>query len=144
MKRHCVICNKLFVPANDKILCCSHECSVERNKRNSQKRYYATIRASKESSKRVITCPICGTEFVTYYKEAKYCSKECRDASKYIQKRYKAGIRNGFYHPDIPDDYDWNEYGMPSYNEFLDKWEKDIPWYQSANSIQMCIDPYPV
>lgn len=144
MKRHCIICNKLFEPANDTILCCCHACSVERNRRNTHKRYWATREVSKASSKRIVTCAVCGTEFVSYYKEAKYCSKECRDASKYIQRRYKAGIKDGFYHPKAPEDYNWDDYGMPSHNEFLEKWEKDIPWYQSANSIQMSIDPFPV
>lgn len=138
----CAICGKRFYPVQPNQLYCSFDCRYKALKAKSLKRYHDTHEV-KTIYQHV--CVYCGKTFSNGRALAKYCSKVCSKLAEAQRKQNRIDKKKSpFYTPIVPDGFDWNDYGMPNHNTFLDKWEKDIPWYQAPNSIMMSIDPYPV
>lgn len=84
-ERTCVICNKTFTPKSIVNTSCSLECT---NKRKAQRAFEKRCRKRMEDGKppakprapkqkHVITCMICGEEFISNRADKKTCSTEC-------------------------------------------------------------------
>ena len=73
---YCKNCGQYFRRnrgSRDASLFCSRECAYEYHTKQAQER-----RKQKEAAKvRLVTCPICGTEFYTKLGYVRFCSKEC-------------------------------------------------------------------
>lgn len=144
MLKTCVICGCKFKAKQKTQKYCSFKCKYSANKQKSLDSYYRKVGKNRKKSYNKV-CPVCGREFYTEKAIQKYCSQGCAKYADYHKSRMKdANRRSAFYKPKPPEDFDWKDYGMPEYNDYLQKWEEDIPWYQARNSIHSSIDPYPI
>lgn len=88
-KRVCSICNKEFTTKYPEQKFCSKDC--RRLHHNELVRAYVrkvNLKRRLENT-RTISCPICGKEFTTVYKNQKYCSDKCRLHHYYLESKIK-------------------------------------------------------
>lgn len=107
----CPVCKTEFIPKSNREVYCCPECRIVGNKivksnytkrikeklKEYNKEYYKLKRKPKleakkptEKKKYEKICAICGKNFISISKLAKYCSLECKkEAMKKIQKEYR-------------------------------------------------------